>query len=83
VWSLRKVHENRDGFKMSRTYRHLVYADDVCLLDENVITVKRNTGIVLVAGKDTGTDVNVEKTQTVFMSRESNSGQNHNIKKDN
>ena len=59
---------------MSRTYRHLVYADDVCLLGENVFTVKGNTGIVLVAGKDTGTDVNVEKTQTAFMSRESNAG---------
>jgi len=62
MWSLRKVHENQDGFKMSRTYRHLVYADDVCLLGENVIAVMRNTEIVLVAGKDTGTDVSADKS---------------------
>jgi len=56
MWSLRKVDKNQDGFKMSRTYyRHLVYADDV-------ITVMRKTEIVLVAGKDTGTDVNAEKS---------------------
>ena len=47
---------------MSRTYRHLVYADDVCLLGENVIAVMRNTEIVLVAGKDTGTDVSADKS---------------------
>ena len=68
---------------MSRIYRHLVYADYVCLLGEHVITVKRNTEIVLVAVKDTGTDVNAKKLKTVFMSREPNAGQNHNIKKGN
>jgi len=46
---------------MSTIYRHLVYTDDVFLLGENVITIMRNTEIVLVAGKDTGTDVNAEK----------------------
>ena len=46
--------------KMSRTYRHLVYADDVCLLGGNVIMVKTNTETVLVAVKDTHADVNVE-----------------------
>ena len=33
---------------MSRAYRHLVYADDACLLVENVIMVRSYTEIVLV-----------------------------------
>jgi hypothetical protein len=51
------------------------------LLGENVITIKRNTEIVLIAGKATGLDVNAEKPTAIFMSREQNSGLNHTIKK--
>jgi hypothetical protein len=41
--------------------------------------LKKTTG-VLVAGKETGLEVNVEKTKYVLMCHERNAEQNHSIK---
>jgi len=43
------------------------------------IKTPNNTEVLLVASKDTGLEVNAEKTKYIFMSCEQNSGQNHNI----
>jgi hypothetical protein len=55
----------------------LVYADDVNLLGEDIDTIKRNTQTLIDAGKETGLEVNTEKTKYMVLSRHQNAGQNH------
>jgi len=47
------------------------------------ITIKKNTEALVVANKETGLEVNADKTKYTGMSRDQNAGQNHNIKFDN
>ena len=79
--------------------RHLVYvtlcrwpsgmqvefwlADDVNILGDSVHTVKENTEALVVVSKETGLDVNADKTTYMVMSRDQNAGPNHSIKIDN
>jgi len=48
-----------------------------------VHTVKKNTITLVVAGKETGLEVNADKTKYMAMSQDQNAGRNHNIKTDN
>jgi hypothetical protein len=45
--------------------------------------IKKNTEALVVASKESGLEVNAEKTKYMVMSRNQNAGQNHNIKLDN
>ena len=45
------------------TLQLLIYADYVNILGEHIHIIKKNTEPVLVAGKDTGLEVNAEKTK--------------------
>jgi hypothetical protein len=47
----------------------LVYADDVNMLGESVHTVKRKTKALLVDTKESGLEVNADKTKYMVMSR--------------
>jgi hypothetical protein len=42
--------------------------------------IKEHTETLLVASRDTGLEINAEKTKYMIMSRHPNSGQNHNIR---
>jgi hypothetical protein len=44
------------------THRVLAYADDVNLLGDNIMTIKKNAGTLIDAGKEVGLEVNEEKT---------------------
>ena len=68
--------------KLHGTHQILVYADDI-ILGESVHTVKKNTDAVISSSKDSGLDVNADKTKYRVMSRDQNAGRNHNIKTDN
>ena len=46
----------------------LVYADDVNILGGGVDTVKKNTEAIIVASKETGLEVNADKTKYMVMS---------------
>jgi len=61
----------------------LAYADDVKVLGGSVHTVKENTEALLVASKETGLEVNADKTRYMVMSRDQNAGRSHNTKIDN
>jgi hypothetical protein len=60
------------------------FADSVNLLEESIHITKNNTlGLILFSCKESGLEVNAEKIKYMFMSSESNVGQNHNTKRSN
>jgi len=74
---------NQDGLKLNRTLQLLVSADDVNILGGSVHTVKKNAEALVVASKEIGIEVNVDKTKYMVMSRDQNAGRSHSMKTDN
>ena len=50
------------------------------MLGRRVHTIKKNKEALVVASKETGLDINVEKTKYMVIPWDKNAGQNHNIK---
>jgi hypothetical protein len=69
--------------KLNGTHQLLVYSDDVNKLDGSVHTKKKNTEALVVASKETGLEVNADKTKYMVTSRDQNAGRSHNMKIDN
>jgi hypothetical protein len=69
--------------KLSGTCQFLIYGDVINILGGNVPTVKENTEALVVASKETGLEVNADKTKYMVMSRDQNAGQSHSMKSDN
>jgi hypothetical protein len=69
--------------KLNGTHQLLVYADDVDILGGSIHSIKKNAEGLVVASKETGLEVNAEKTKYMVMSRNQNARHNHNIKIDN
>jgi sorting nexin-29 len=82
-YAIRRVQANQEGLKLSGTHQLLVYADNVNILGISIHAIKKNTEALVVTSKETGLDVNAEQTKYMFMSRDQNAGQNHNMKIDN
>jgi hypothetical protein len=77
---IRKVQENQVGLKLNGTHQLLVYADDVNLLGDSIVTKKKNTETLTGASKEVGLELNAEKTKYMLLSHHQNAGQNYNIK---
>jgi hypothetical protein len=60
----------------------LVYADDVNILGRNIYIIKKNPEALVVASKETGLEINADKTKNMVMSLGKNAGRNHNTKID-
>ena len=58
-------------------------ADDVNILGGSKHTVKENAEALVVATKETGLEVNADKTKYMVMSREQTAGLSHTMKFDN
>ena len=71
-----------DGLKFNGAY-HLVFSVKVNIFGESVHTMKKNTGAVVVAGKEIGLEVRTDKTKYTVISRDQNAGRRHKIKIDN
>ena len=67
--------------KLNVKHQLLVYTEDVNMLGGSVHTRKKNTEALVVASKEIGLEVNVDKTKYLVMSRDA--GRSHNIKIDN
>jgi len=79
-YTIRRVQVNQNGFKLRGTHQLLVYAHDVNMLGGSIHTIKKNAEALVVASKETGLEVNPDKTKHMVMSRDQNAGRSHSIK---
>ena len=82
-YAIRRVQVNQDGLKLNGAHQLLAYADDVNILGGSAHTVKENAETFLVATKETGLEVNADKTKYMVMSRDRNAGRGQSVKIDN
>ena len=68
--------------KLNGTHQLVVYADDVNILGRSVHTVKENADALVVATKETGLEVNADKTKHMIMSQDQNARRSHSVKID-
>ena len=72
VYIIRRVQANQKGLKLNGTHQLLAYADDVNILGDSTLTIKKNTEALVVGSKKAGLEVNGEKTKYIVMSGEQN-----------
>ena len=80
---LRGFRLNQDGLKLNGTHQLLAYADDSNILGGSAHTVKENAEALVVATKETGLEVNADKTKYMVTSRDRNAKRGHSVKIDN
>jgi hypothetical protein len=62
-YAIKRVQANKEGLKLNGTHQLLVYADDANVLGGSIHTIRKNTDALLTASKETGLEVNAEKTK--------------------
>jgi hypothetical protein len=60
------------GLKLNGTHKLLVYAGDVNILGDNIVTIKKDTQTLIDANKKIGLEVNTEKTKYMSLSPHQN-----------
>jgi hypothetical protein len=78
-YAIKRVQANLEGLKLNGTHQLLVYADDVNMLGGSIHTVRKNIEASLIANKEIGLEVNVDRREYMVMCGDQNSGQNGNI----
>jgi hypothetical protein len=73
---------NQDGLKFSCAPQLPVYADIVNIFGRSLHTMK-STEVFVAASKETGLEVNADKTKYMVMYRDQNARRSQNIKPDN
>ena len=69
AYAIRRVQVYQVSLKLNGTHQLLVYADPVNVLVGSVRTVKENAEALIVDNKETGLEVNADKTKYMDMSR--------------
>jgi hypothetical protein len=74
--AIRRFQVNQNGLKLNGTHQFLVYADDVNILGGSVYTrtIKKHAEALIMFSKETGLEVNADKTKYMVMSRDQNAG---------
>jgi hypothetical protein len=67
-YAFRWVQEIQDDLKLNGTPQFLVYDNDVNILEGSVHTTKENAEALVVASKESGLEVNADKTKYMVMS---------------
>jgi len=65
--------------KLNGAHQLLVYDHDVNIFGGSIHTIKKNSEAIVVARKETGLEVNADKTKYMVMSQDQNAGRSHNI----
>ena len=73
-YAIRRVHVSQNGLKLNGTYQLLVYADNVTILEGSVRNIIEHAESLLVATKETGLEVNADKTMYMVMSQDQDAG---------
>ena len=66
-YAIRNVQANQENWQLNGTHQRLVYADGVNILGGSLYTIKKNTEALVVAGTETGLEVNAEKATYVVV----------------
>ena len=66
--------------KLNGTHQLLAYANDVNILGGSTHTVKEKPEALVVATKEIGLEINVDKTKYMIMSRDQNAGRSHSMR---
>jgi len=82
-YTIRIVKVNQEGLKLNGTHQLLAYADDVNILGGSIHTVKENSEALVAATRETGREVNSDKTKYMVMSRDKNAGRINSVRIDN
>ena len=69
--------------KLNGTHQLLLYADGVNILRGRVHTIQENAEALVVASKETGLEVNANKTKYTVMLRDRNAERSHSMKSEN
>jgi flagellar assembly factor FliW len=78
-YDIRMVQENQVELKLNATHQLLAYTD-VNLLEDNTVTINKNTETLIGTSKKVGLDANIEKMIYTLASFHENAGQNRDIK---
>ena len=68
--------------KLDGTHQILVYTDDVNILGGGVHIIQENAETLIVAGRESGLEVNAGKTKNMVMYLDQNTGPSHSMKTD-
>jgi len=82
-YAIRRVQVNQDGLKLNGTHQVLAYADDVNILGGSIHTLQENAETLVAATRETGLEVNADKSKYMVMSRDQNAGRIHSVRIDN
>jgi len=81
-YAIRWIRVNQDSLKTNGTHQLLFYAD-ISILGGSIHAMKKNIEALVVAGKEIGLEVNVDKTKYMSMSEDQSAGRSHCVKIDN
>ena len=68
AYVIRKLQANQKGLKLNGTHQFLLYANHVNILGGSIHDIKKHREALLVTSKETGLEINVEKTKYMVMS---------------
>jgi len=73
-YAIRRAQVNRVVLKLNGTHQLLVFAENITILGRSIHSIKKTSGGLVVAGKETGLEVNADKTKYMVKSQDWTAG---------